>query len=211
MRMPHPSENWNFLHPFSNLNHSTTMGSIEDAINDLNIQEMPNIRGTAKKYNLVESILRRRWRDQTVALKAASSIHKQRLTQAQEEILIIQINRLTDRGLSSINVIVRNLAEEMISSKVGKNWAAHFIKRHQNRLKSLYLRNIESSRMNSKYVFIFKQFYDLIKHLKVKIEAKIESNADISFSCLKHLRNITSSRIMYEIEMKKAFWLNVLL
>ena len=47
------------------------------------------------------------------------------------------------------------------------------------RLKSVYLRNIENSRTNSKYAFIFKKFYDLIKPLKLKIEAEIELNVNI--------------------------------
>lgn len=93
----------------------------------------------------------------------------------------------------------------MISSKVKKIRITHFIKRHKNRLKSIYLKNIENLRINSKYDFIFKQFYKLIKYLKVKIEIKLKLNVNIFFNCLKHLKNIILSRIIYKIKIKKIF------
>ena len=37
------------------------MDSIDKALDDLNRQLVPNIRATARKYQLVESTLRRRW------------------------------------------------------------------------------------------------------------------------------------------------------
>ena len=44
------------------------------------------------------------------------------LTDEQEEVLIGCINSLTDRGMPPTSQIVRNLAEEIRGSKVGKNW-----------------------------------------------------------------------------------------
>ena len=38
-----------------------------------------------------------------------------------EEVLIHQINRLTDRGLPPTPKIVRNLVKEIISRSIGKN------------------------------------------------------------------------------------------
>ena len=58
--------------------------------------------------------------------------------------------------------MVRNLAEEMIGSSVGKNWTGDFVKRYKNRLTSLYLRNIDSQRIKAEYAPSFKQFYDLV-------------------------------------------------
>ena len=37
-----------------------------------------------------------------------------------------------------------------------------FVKRYRIQLKSIYLRNMNSDRVKSKYAFIFKHFYDLI-------------------------------------------------
>ena len=135
---------------------------IELAIAHLNRQDKPNIMGAAKEYQLVESTLRRRFKGQSVSRQAANSIHRQNLTLAQEEVLIGQINRLTDRGLPPTSRIVKNLAEEMIGRPIGKNWTGQFVHRYQSRLQSLYLRNIDKDRMNAKYAPMFKQFYDLV-------------------------------------------------
>ena len=76
--------------------------------------------------------------------------------------LIITINKLTTRGLPPTSQMVRNLAEEMISRPVGKNWTGQFVKRHQNRLESIYLRNIDNMRTQSEYVLMIKLFFDLV-------------------------------------------------
>ena len=135
---------------------STLNARIELAIAVPNQQDQPNLRGTAKKFSLVESTLRRRWKGQTVSQKAASSKYKQRLTLAQEEALIQQINRLVDRGLPPTAIIVRNLAEEVIGGPVGKNWTGDFVRRYKDRLKSLYLRNMDSQCIKSEYPPLFK-------------------------------------------------------
>ena len=138
------------------------MASIDSALADLNAQLHPNIRATARKYGLVESTLRRRWKGQTMSRQDAVSEYIQRFTNSQEEALIGQINRLTDRGIPPTSRIVRNLAEEVLNGPVGKNWTGGFVRRHKKRLTSLYLRNIDKLRVQSEYAPIFKQFYDLV-------------------------------------------------
>jgi hypothetical protein len=144
------------------MNKSTHNTRIELALADLGQQEKPNYRGTAKKYDLVESTLRRRWKGQSLSKQAAASEYRQCLTFPQEEALIQQINRLTDRGMPPTSGMVRNLAEEVIGRPVGKNWTGDFVKRYKSRLTSVYLRNIDSQRMKSEYAPLFKQFYDLV-------------------------------------------------
>ena len=141
---------------------TTHEARIELALADLDRQERPNIMGTAKKFNLIESTLRRRFQGKTLSRAAATSEHRQNLTFAQEEVLIGQINRLTDRGLPPTNQIVRNFAEEILGRSVGKNWAGDFVKRYKGRLTSLYLHTIDKDRMNAEYAPMFKQFYDLV-------------------------------------------------
>ena len=57
---------------------------------------------------------------------------------------------------------MRNLIEKVIDALVGKNWTSHFVRRHKDRLKNLYFRNIDSQRIYSEYIPLFKCFYDLI-------------------------------------------------
>ena len=154
------------------MNNFTIIPSIELALTDLKLQNRLNVLAVTKKFDVIGSIFRRRWKSQSIFCKKAFSTHKQRLLAVEKEELISHINRLTDRKLSSINRIVRNLAEKQIKSSMKKNWAKNFILEHENRLKSVYLRNIDSKRIKSEYTSLFKRFYDLIsdwfKRLNVK-------------------------------------------
>ena len=76
----------------------------------------------------------------------ATSEYHQCLTAAQEEALNELIDRLTNRGLSPTNCMVKNLAEEIIGHPVGKNWSNQFVQRYKERFTSCYLENI-----NEKY------------------------------------------------------------
>ena len=69
---------------------------------------------------------------------------------------------MTEQGMPPTASIVRNLAEEMIGQKVGKNWTSEFVKRYKDRLKSLYLCNIDKDRVKAEYTPIFDYFYDLV-------------------------------------------------
>lgn len=53
--------------------------------------------------------------------RAAASEYRQRLTFAQEEALIQQINQLIDREISPTPRIIRNMAEELLEGSIGKN------------------------------------------------------------------------------------------
>ena len=135
---------------------------LELALENLTIQDVPNIRGTARKHGVAESTLRDRFKGKSVSRQEYNSTDRQRLTNAQEASLIQQINRLTDRGIPPTAQMVKNFAEEIISGPVGKNWTGAFVRRHKDSLKSLYLKNMDSNRMKSEYAPLFKWFYDLV-------------------------------------------------
>lgn len=144
------------------MDNSSHNDRMEQAIADLKSQDTPNYRATAKKYDVNHTTLRRRHLGEQGTRQAAVSEHRQRLTLAQEEVLVGHINKLTDRGIPPTPAIVRNLAEEIIQDRVGKNWTAGFIKRHQPKLKSLYLHTIDNQRVKADYAPLIKQFYDLV-------------------------------------------------
>ena len=151
---------------FSIMDCSTYNARIDLAVADLHQQEKPNFKATARKHVVNNTTLKRRYQGRQLSKQAASSEYRQCLTFAQEETLIDLINSLTDRGIPPTSQIVRNLAQEMIGRPVGKNWTGDFVKRYKNRLRSLYLRNIDSQRMKAEYAPLFKQFYDLVTLLK---------------------------------------------
>ena len=136
--------------------------SIDLALKSLSIQDAPNIRGTAREFGVAESTLRNRWKGKSVSRAEFNANEKRRLTDAQEAALINQINKLTDRGIPPTAKLVKNFAEEIISDSVGKNWTSDFVRRHKDVLNSVYLKNMDSSRVHSEYAPLFKHFYDLV-------------------------------------------------
>jgi hypothetical protein len=142
--------------------NSTFEARIEAAIDDLESQDVPLYRPTARKYNLTHTTLRQRYLGIQLSRPAADSECRQRLTKVQEEVLIKHINDFPDRGLPPTTQIVKNLAEEIIHGTVGKNWVGQFVRRKQDQLRSLYLRNIDNLRAKADYAPIFKHFYDQV-------------------------------------------------
>lgn len=93
----------------------------EAALTSLNFQEALNILTTAKEFGVVESTLRRKFRDQTISIQQTKFDIHTRFSQPQERALINQINRLTDRGIPPTTRMVKNFAEEIIKDNVNKN------------------------------------------------------------------------------------------
>ena len=113
-------------------------------------------------YEYSRSAVSRRIRGLTKSRKEALSFWHQCLTDEQEEILIWRINDLTDRGMPPTSQIVKNLAEEIRGQRVNKNWVGGFVKRHNIRLKSLYLRNIDNLLSSTEYAPIFQLFFSIV-------------------------------------------------
>ena len=104
--------------PLSIMSDYTKKARMELALADWNQQEYPNVLQTSKNYDPVESTLRRRWKGQILSHEEISSEYKQRLSTAQEEVLIQRINQLANRGIPTTSRIVHNLAEEMVQGPV---------------------------------------------------------------------------------------------
>ena len=89
------------------------MDSIEAGLTALRLKDESNIRATARKFDLIESILRRRYNRQIVSMKRARFLTHHRLFQIQKRVLIIQINRFIDRDIPSTTRMMRNFAKKM--------------------------------------------------------------------------------------------------
>jgi hypothetical protein len=136
---------------------------IPEAIADLESQELPNVAATARKYDIERTTLRNRWKGKSTSMEECVSVYRQCLTTSQEQALILVINKLTDRNIPPTTAIVKNLAEEIRGSAVGKNWTALFVKRHSKELKSLYLKSIDNKRVKGEYPPAYELFYQLVK------------------------------------------------
>ena len=86
---------------------------MELALEDCRQQTIPNFKATAAKYNVDRSTLSRRFRGIQRSYAESRSESIQNLTNAQEEVLIDFINRLSDRSLPPTSQIVKNVAEEL--------------------------------------------------------------------------------------------------
>jgi hypothetical protein len=135
---------------------------MEAAVASLKAQKIHNFNTTAKKFKLGCTAVSRRFKGQTMSRAEANSEYQQLLTNAQEEVLINRINCLTDRNIPPTSAIVKNMAEEIRGAEVNKNWTSGFVLRHQERLKSTYLRNIDNKRASSEYEPMFKYFFELV-------------------------------------------------
>ena len=96
------------------------MASIAAALADLALQESPNYTATAKKFNINRSTLSRRHRDITVSVKESKQTTSI-LSNQQEKELIRYINKLIERDISSLNVMIRVFAYNISEKQSDKN------------------------------------------------------------------------------------------
>jgi uncharacterized protein YoaH (UPF0181 family) len=94
---------------------------IDKAVAAIQRGEFIHYANAAKKYGYSRSAVSRRIRALTKSKKDTISFWQQCLTNEQEEVLIHRINTLTDRGMPPTSHIIKNLAEELRGTKVGKN------------------------------------------------------------------------------------------
>jgi hypothetical protein len=141
---------------------SSKSEAIDAAVAAIQRGDFVDFSAAAKHHGCDRTSVSKRIRGLTKTRKEADSFYRQCLTNTQEEVLIRLINRLTDRGMPPTSAIVKNLAEEIRGCAVGKNWVSQFVKRHQDVLKSLYLRNIDNLRVGAEYAPMIKLFFDLV-------------------------------------------------
>lgn len=144
------------------MDNSTTNDRIEAAIGALNSRKGLSFRAAAIEFGIDRTTLARRFRGKSVTRAEASSSHRRNLTDVEEDTLLGYIDSLTNRFIPPTSQIIRNLAEELISRPVGKNWTAGFIKRHSHRLSSVYLPSLDRSRVSAESPSAFEHFYALV-------------------------------------------------
>ena len=100
-----------------------TEEEMQAALADRAKQDTLSYMATSKRTGISRKTLSDRFTELHGSQQAADSESRQCLNDAQEEALKQLINHLTNRGLPSTNSTVRNLAEETIGRRVGKNWS----------------------------------------------------------------------------------------
>jgi hypothetical protein len=99
----------------------------------------------ADRFGVDCSRLSRRHRGKTTS-QTQHHQNQQLLTPAQEDTLLRHIDTLHKRGLPPIRSIIRNLAFEIISKLVGKNWVDRFLRRHLDDVLKKYSQGMDNNR-----------------------------------------------------------------
>ena len=98
----------------------TNFDVIEIAINDLILQKMPNVTTTAKKYNIIQSTLQRRFKGKTISHNKGQSKNNILFINAQEGILIEYINKLSTHNIYLTIQTVENFIKKIINHIMGE-------------------------------------------------------------------------------------------
>jgi Tc5 transposase DNA-binding domain len=155
------------------------MGSIEEALADLRLQEEPNILQTAKKHKINRTTLSRRWNHVTGSKQSGYDAQRL-LTTAQSNSLKKYINDLTERGLPPTNAMVRNFAAQIAQKQPGPHWIERWLKANKKDLKSGYLTSIDGARKKAESVYHYSLYYELLarKMKEYDIQAQNMYNMD---------------------------------
>ena len=81
---------------------------------------MPNVAATARKYNIIQSTLQRRFKNKTIFHNEDQSKNNILFTNAQEGILIKYINKFSTRNIYLTIQTVENFIKKIIDYIVGE-------------------------------------------------------------------------------------------
>ena len=148
-------------------NISTTMDALEAALASLALSDTVNYAQTARDFAVDPTTLRRRHQGKQVSRHRAAFKSKSLLTEAQEEVLISHIKRLTERGIPPTPNMVRNFAADIGKERPGKNWVYQFVKRHRKVLDSKHLKGFDLNRKHADRLESYQFFFELVSGLSL--------------------------------------------
>ena len=141
---------------------STTMTSIDMAVQALRQQDKPNILAASKTYGVNRSTLSRRFNKVTQSEQVKHQ-NQCLLSPQQERTLVQYINRLTEHGIPPTPAMVRNFAYDIVGNHPGRAWSHRFCKRWKSQLDSKYLDTIDSARKKADSKHSYKAYFDLVQ------------------------------------------------
>ena len=141
------------------------MEALEAALASLALSDSVNYAQTARDYGVDSTTLRRRHQGKQVSRHRAAFESKSLLTDAQEQVLISHIKRLTERGIPPTPRMVRDFAADIGKERPGKNWVYEFVKRHTKVLDSKYLKGFDFNRKHADRLESYQAFFELVSGL----------------------------------------------
>ena len=143
------------------------MGNKEDliaALLEAANSKVPNYTAIARKYNIHLLTLSRCARGVTISRAVATEISKRLLTNAQEEVILQKMERLSNKGIYLAPRIIRNSVQAIVGHPIGKNWVTDFHDRHKERIKSINLIGFDRARVIADNSEIINQFYTNVRY-----------------------------------------------
>jgi len=137
------------------------MASIAAALADLALQESSNYTATAKKFNINRSTLSRRHRDIIASVKESKQTTSI-FSNQQEKELIRYINKLIERDISSLNVMIHVFAYNISEKQSDKNWSYEFVRCHSDILQSKFLQEADLERKKADNAYQYQLYFDLV-------------------------------------------------
>ncbi len=84
------------------------------------------------------------------------------LSNQQEKEFIRYINKLIERDISSLNVMIRVFAYNISEKQSGKNWSYEFVRRHSDILQSKFLQEADLERKKADNAYQYQLYFDLV-------------------------------------------------
>ena len=137
------------------------MEAIELALEELRLQDKPNIAATAKKHGIDRSTLSRRFNGKTVSIEESVEV-KSLLNNNEQKVLIKEINRLSELGCPPTVPMVSNFAREMSGKEPGINWGYRFVQDHKHELVSVYLKGFDLARKKADSWHELRRYFELV-------------------------------------------------
>lgn len=94
---------------------------------DLELQEVFNYFKTTKKYAISRIIVMKQFVKKNVIYFTANTNYSQPLIIAQKKVLLQYIQQLVTCDIFPTLMLVKNFAEEIYKTRLGKNWTIQFI------------------------------------------------------------------------------------
>jgi hypothetical protein len=137
------------------------MSSVLAALEDLRLQDVPNVSDTARRYGVCRKNLSKRWKG-TAGSVAEKATSQRLLSLQQERTLLDYINYLTSIGLPPTPAMLRNFATDILGQPPGHTWCSRFCKRWSSELLSRYLTPLDTSRKKADSIEEYRYWFDLV-------------------------------------------------
>ena len=136
---------------------------MEAALKACNDQKNPCYTSTANLYGVERSRLSKTYRGKQQSREDYNRFFNGKLSKAQEDHLCDYIDELTKRSIAPTHAMLRTWAYEISAIPVGRNWPYRFVQRHGDRVKSMYLKGIESACTKADSEFEYSRWFELVE------------------------------------------------